>query len=57
VNTVYRRTVLLFGLVAIALGFALLIRTAYAGGGAVGYVVGALFVGLGAARLFILRKT
>jgi hypothetical protein len=57
VNTVYRRTVLLFGLVAITLGFALLIRTAYAGGGTVGYVVGALFVGLGAARLFILRKT
>ena len=56
-NSLYRRTVLVFGLVAIALGFALLVRTAYAGGGMVGYVVGALFVGLGAARLFILRRT
>jgi hypothetical protein len=57
VNAVYRRTVLVFGLVAIALGFALLVRTAYEGGGTVGYVVGALFVALGAARLFILRRT
>jgi hypothetical protein len=57
VNLVYRRTVLLFGIVAIGLGFALLVRTAYAGGGTLGYVVGALFVALGAARLFILRRT
>jgi uncharacterized membrane protein HdeD (DUF308 family) len=57
VSSVYRRTVVLFGVVAIGLGFALLIRTAYAGGGTVGYVVGALFVALGAARLFILRRT
>ena len=53
----YRRSVLIFGIVAIALGFALLIRTAYGGGGTVGYGIGALFVALGAARLYILRKT
>ena len=41
----------------VVLGFALLVRTAYEGGGLVGYVVGALFVALGAARLFILRRT
>ena len=46
----YRRSVLVFGTVAILLGFALLIRTAYEGGGTVGYAVGALFVALGAAR-------
>jgi hypothetical protein len=57
VTRLYRRTVLVFGVVAIGLGFALLIRTAYEGGGVVGYVVGALFVALGAARLFILRRT
>ena len=57
VTSVYRRSVLIFGIVAIALGFALLVRTAYAGGGTVGYAIGALFVALGAARLYILKKT
>jgi hypothetical protein len=52
----YRRTVLLFGLVAIGLGFALLVRTAYEGGGTVGFVVGALFIALGAARIYLLRR-
>ena len=53
----YRRSVLVFGLVAVVLGFAILIRTALAGGGTVGWVVGALFIVLGAARLYMLRKT
>ena len=53
----YRRAVLAFGIVAIALGFALLVRTAYGGGGTAGYVIGALFVALGAARLYILMRT
>ena len=52
----YRRAVLIFGLTAIVLGFALLVRTAYAGGGTVGFVVGALFVALGTARIYLLRK-
>ena len=56
-SALYRRAVLIFGVVAIALGFALLVRTAYAGGGTVGYAIGALFVALGAARLYILRRT
>ena len=55
-SRVYRRSVLVFGTVAIGLGFALLVRTAYEGGGTVGYAVGALFVALGAARLYLLRK-
>ena len=55
-SRVYRRSVLVFGTVAIVLGFALLVRTAYEGGGTVGYVVGVLFVALGAARLYLLRK-
>jgi len=53
----YRRAVLIFGVVAIALGFTLLIRTAYGGGGTAGYVIGSLFVALGTARLYILLKT
>lgn len=56
-SALYRRSVLVFGLVAIVLGFAILVRTANAGGGTLGYAVGALFVMLGAARLYILRKT
>ena len=52
----YRRSVLVFGLVAVVLGFAILIRTALAGGGTVGWVVGALFIVLGSARLYMLRK-
>jgi hypothetical protein len=57
VNAVYRRSVLVFGLVAIVLGFAILVRTSYIHGGSFGYVIGALFVALGAGRLYLLRKT
>jgi hypothetical protein len=56
VTHIYRRAVLAFALTAIVLGFAILIRTAYAGGGTLGFVVGALFVALGAARIYLLRK-
>jgi hypothetical protein len=40
----------------IVLGFALLIVTAARGGGVVGYVVGALFVALGAGRIHLQRQ-
>ncbi len=56
-NQVYRRSVLVFGALAMVLGFAILVRTAYEGGGTVGYAVGALFVALGAARLYLLMRT
>jgi hypothetical protein len=52
----YRRIVAVFALFAIAVGFAILVRTAYEGGGTVGFRVGALFVALGAARLYLLRR-
>lgn len=51
----YRRGVSAFALVFIALGFAILIRTALAGGG-IGLLLGALFVALGAGRLYLLRR-
>jgi hypothetical protein len=51
----YRDLVGTFGLVAIALGVALIVRTAIAGGG-VGIVIGLLFIGLGAGRLYLLRR-
>jgi hypothetical protein len=57
VNRMYRRTVFVFGLLAIVLGFAILVRTAYGSGGSVGYAFGGLFIALGTARLYLLRKT
>ena len=52
----YRRSVLAFGLVAIALGIALLAETIAVGGGSTGYLLGVLFVGLGVGRIFLVRR-
>jgi hypothetical protein len=50
------RLVVLFSCVFVALGVALVVQTARAGGGVVGYMLGCLFVALGAGR-FYLRHT
>ena len=52
----YRRAVLVFCVIVICLGVALLVKTAALGGGVVGFVVGGLFVLLGVARLTLERK-
>lgn len=52
----YGRAVVVFSLVFLVLGVAILVRTASAGGGVAGFVIGALFVALGAARLTLERK-
>ena len=52
----YRLGVAVFAVVFVGLGLALLVVTALRGGGAVGLVLGALFVALGAARLHLLRR-
>ncbi len=52
----YRRAVLGFSAVFVVLGVALLVVTAVNGGGAVGFVLGALFVVLGVARIQLERK-
>jgi len=52
----HRRSVFVFGLIAIGLGVALLVETAAAGGGSVGYILGVLFIGLGVGRLYLLRR-
>jgi hypothetical protein len=52
----YRLGVATFALVFIALGLALLVVTSLHGGGLVGFVLGALFVALGTARLHLLRR-
>ena len=51
----YRDLVFTFGLVAIGIGIALIVRTIAYGGG-VGIVIGLLFVGLGVGRLYLLRR-
>ena len=53
-RTGYRNATLVFGLVAIVLGIAILVQTARAGGG-LGYVLGVLFLALGVGRLYLLR--
>ena len=52
----YPRAVLVFGVLSIVLGIALLAETVSVGGGSVGYLLGVLFVALGAARIYILRR-
>ncbi len=51
----YRGLVTVFALTAVGLGAALIVQTARAGGG-IGYLLGVLFVGLGAGRLYLLRR-
>jgi hypothetical protein len=56
VTGLYRRSVFAFGLVAIALGIALLAETIAVGGGSTGYLLGVLFVGLGVGRIVLVRR-
>jgi hypothetical protein len=52
----YSVAVLVFSVLFVAIGVALLVRTAAAGGGVVGYVLGALFIVLGVARFTLERQ-
>jgi hypothetical protein len=56
VNDLHRRATLVFGLVAIGLGCAILVVTATHGGGSVGYLMSALFTALGVGRLYLVRR-
>jgi len=51
----YRDLVATFGFIAIAIGVALIVRTAVNGGG-VGIILGLLFIALGVGRLYLLRR-
>jgi hypothetical protein len=53
--TPYRGLVTTFGVIAIALGIALVVQTARVGGGS-GYLIGVLFVALGVGRLYLLHR-
>jgi hypothetical protein len=52
----YRRAVAAFAVVFVAIGLALVIATAAEGGGVVGFLLGGLFVALGAGRLTLLLR-
>ena len=54
-RTGYRGATAAFGVVAIVLGIGIFVQTARLGGG-IGYVLGILFVALGAGRLYLLRR-
>jgi hypothetical protein len=51
----YRSMTALFGLVAIAIGVAIVVQTARQGGG-FGYAIGVLFAALGVGRIYLLRQ-
>ena len=52
----YSRAIVVFSLAFIAIGVALLVVTAVNGCGAVGFVLGGLFIALGVARIQLERK-
>jgi len=52
----YRYGVAAFAVVFVGIGIALVATTAARGGGAFGYVMGALFTALGIGRLYLLRS-
>ncbi len=52
----YSVAVMIFSAIFVVIGVALLVRTTAAGGGVVGYVLGALFIVLGVARFTLERQ-
>ena len=52
----YRGAVILLALCFVGIGVALLVVTTNEGGGVLGYLLGALFVALGAGRLTLLFR-
>jgi len=52
----YRYGIVVFAVVFIGIGVALLVVTAARNGGAFGYLIGGLFLALGAGRLYLLRS-
>ena len=53
---IYRVAIVVLSIAFVAIGCALLVRTALEGGGVVGFVLGGLFIALGVGRIVIERK-
>jgi hypothetical protein len=56
VNAFYRGSVAAFAVAFVVIGVALLVVTSIHGGGAVGFLLGALFIAAGSGRLYLLRR-
>ena len=56
-SSFHRRWTVVFAVLSLGLGLALIIRTAWEGGGSVGFVLGFLFLALGIGRLYLLRRS
>ncbi len=54
--TAYRTLVVVFALLFMGIGIALVVVTAVQGGGGFGYLMGTLFFALGVGRLYLLRR-
>jgi hypothetical protein len=54
--TAYRTLVVVFALLFMGIGIALVVVTAVRGGGWFGYLMGTLFFALGVGRLYLLRR-
>ena len=52
----YRIAVVVFSVMFVGIGAALLLVTATAGGGVIGYLLGGLFIALGVARITLERR-
>ena len=52
----YRSLVVIFALLFMGIGIALVVVTAAHGGGGFGYLMGALFLALGVGRLYLVRR-
>lgn len=52
----YSWSILVFSVLFVLIGIALLVRTAALGGGVLGFVLGGLFIALGVGRLTVERK-
>jgi hypothetical protein len=57
VNAFRRRSAIVFALISIGLGLALIVETAMQGGGAIGFLLGVLFLALGIGRLYLIRRS
>ncbi|HVD42613.1 MAG TPA: hypothetical protein VNB58_02825 [Gaiellaceae bacterium] len=55
-NTAYRSLVMIFAVIFMGIGIALVVVTAVHGGAGFGYLMGALFFALGVGRLYLLRR-
>ena len=52
----YSHAIYAFGVVFVAIGLALLVVTAWHGGGVLGFLLGGLFMALGVARIQLERR-